>query len=512
MDSSSPRSPLDDGEIADDDSKEFNDGYDENLMGDDDDKRRLAQMSEKERELELFNRSERRETLKIRFEIERKLRAKSKKRELEKKQSKQVRSRKRLRASEIYSSDESSEDSDEYIPDSADKSSALNDLQASGTGGGSKSSKMNTRASSTLLSDSSSPSASSSVSSSGSSDSEPERDDLNNDDDSQLVQDDFEMTLEDLKYLQLKRERIEEWVYSPFFREVAIGLFVKISVGNHPKTRLHMYKVAQIVDITQGASIYPLNLDKHKTDKQCLVRIGNIERTYKMHFVSNRTFDQEDLIQWRETEGHTEPTREHFSRKKRDLHRAVNYQYTDEDIAYEVNERSRFKEVPCNFAMKKTELIRAKAEAEDMNDYEKAREIQQALDELEEQAKLLEKSRSSKTFTAISYVNERNRFKNIEESERVLKESKSVKTEDPFTRRKCTPTIVHNKNSNPNNNNTHGDTTTNGLNDKNGQGASNNKLAAGTPTNGITKPKPETVKSVNDLFQAHASLELDIDI
>jgi RNA polymerase-associated protein RTF1 len=459
-------------------------------------------MTEKEREQELFNRSERRETLKIRFEIERKLRAKSKKRELEKKQSKQGRPRKRLRASEIYSSDESSDESDEYIPD-ADKSNGLMDPPTTGT----KSSKISTRATSALPSDSTSGSASSSASSSSSSDSEPERDDLNDDDDdSQLGQDDYQMTLADLKCLQLKRDRIEQWVYAPFFKETAIGLFVKISVGNHPKTGLHMYKIAQIMEV------YAINDSKHKTDRYCLVKVGNVERTFAMHFVSNRPFDEDDYIKWcndLDAEGIPMPNREHFLRKKRDLHRAMNYQYTDEDIDYEIKEKKKFQDSSCNLAMKKTELIRAKAEAEDMNDYEKAREIQLALDELEEQAKQLEKSRSSSTFSAISFVNERNRIKNIEESERVLKESKSVKTEDPFTRRKCTPTIVHNKNSNPNGA-IPGET--NGLHDKNGHGVHNKTDTNATNNNGSLKTIPEVVKSVNDLFQAHASIGLDLDL
>ena len=46
--------------------EEFNDGYDENLMGDDNDQARLASMTEKEREEELFNRNERREVMKTR--------------------------------------------------------------------------------------------------------------------------------------------------------------------------------------------------------------------------------------------------------------------------------------------------------------------------------------------------------------------------------------------------------------------------------------------------------------
>lgn len=53
---------------------EFDDGYDENLMGDESDRARLEGLSEKERETEIFKRIERRDEMKTRWEIEKKLR------------------------------------------------------------------------------------------------------------------------------------------------------------------------------------------------------------------------------------------------------------------------------------------------------------------------------------------------------------------------------------------------------------------------------------------------------
>ena len=46
--------------------EKFHDGYDENLIGDEEDKQRLEDMTEKEREQELFDRMERRALLKTR--------------------------------------------------------------------------------------------------------------------------------------------------------------------------------------------------------------------------------------------------------------------------------------------------------------------------------------------------------------------------------------------------------------------------------------------------------------
>ena len=61
------------GEVSDSDKasggefEEFDDGLDENLIGDADDKKRLEQMTEKEREQELFNRLEKREAMRTRY-------------------------------------------------------------------------------------------------------------------------------------------------------------------------------------------------------------------------------------------------------------------------------------------------------------------------------------------------------------------------------------------------------------------------------------------------------------
>ncbi|GBN61904.1 hypothetical protein AVEN_242811-1 [Araneus ventricosus] len=55
----------------------FYDGYDENLIGDLEDQIWLKQLTEKEREMELFNRYERRESLKARFEARKRLRLKN---------------------------------------------------------------------------------------------------------------------------------------------------------------------------------------------------------------------------------------------------------------------------------------------------------------------------------------------------------------------------------------------------------------------------------------------------
>lgn len=74
------KSELEEGQVSSDSdsdsdsSDEFRDGYDENLMGDAEDRARLEGLSEKERETEIFKRIEQRDVMRTRWEIERKLR------------------------------------------------------------------------------------------------------------------------------------------------------------------------------------------------------------------------------------------------------------------------------------------------------------------------------------------------------------------------------------------------------------------------------------------------------
>lgn len=111
-----------------------------------------------------------------------------------------------------------------------------------------------------------------------------------------------------------------------------------------------------------------------------------------------------------------------------------------------VKEKERFRKAPPNYAMKKTQLLKEKAMAEDLGDQDKAKQIQDQLNELEERAEALDRQRT-KNISAISYINQRNREWNIVESEKALvAESHNMRNQqmDPFTRRQCKPTIVSN--------------------------------------------------------------------
>jgi RNA polymerase-associated protein RTF1 len=107
-------------------------------------------------------------------------------------------------------------------------------------------------------------------------------------------------------------------------------------------------------------------------------------------------------------------------------------------------EKERFRKNPHNYAIKKTQLLKQKEMAEGSGDMEKAAEMQTLLDDLEERAVELDRVRSGNV-SSIRYINQRNRDRNIKESEKALKdeiEAQKGAAADPFTRRNCIPTLV----------------------------------------------------------------------
>ncbi|XP_013887147.1 RNA polymerase-associated protein RTF1 homolog [Austrofundulus limnaeus] len=140
------------------------------------------------------------------------------------------------------------------------------------------------------------------------------------------------------------------------------------------------------------------------------------------------------------------PTLDEITKKEQTIKEALNYKFNDKDIEDIVKEKDRFRKAPPNYAMKKTQLLKDKAMAEENGDGDRVKVIQDELNELEERAEALDRQRT-KNISAISYINQRNRSWNIVESEKALvAEGQNSKNQqmDPFTRRQCKPTMVSN--------------------------------------------------------------------
>ncbi|XP_072023591.1 LOW QUALITY PROTEIN: RNA polymerase-associated protein RTF1 homolog [Amphiura filiformis] len=473
--SDSDMSSLEEGEVSDssaggsDESSgeepQFTDGYDENLIGDEDDRARLEKMTEKEREEEIYNRLEKREVLRTRFEIEKKLRqAKRERRRLKK--TEQTETKEKKLSSQLTSQTELSRVRRKTVEDKKDKKAeAINKLRAAReqkkkTADALLAKKQTLKASEVYSDDDDEedddksgdesakeeeekkPKRTSSISGSESSSSSQSSDSERSDDEEEekIV---FISTKEELNKIRLSRHKMEKWCHMPYFKPTVTGCYVRIGIGqNNGKS---VYRVAEITDVVETAKIYQLG--GSRTNKGLKLRYCAQERVYRLEFVSNQDFTDGEFFKWKEDMvlmGHTLPSTAHVESKQADIKNAFSYSYKEDDIAKIVSEKERFRRNPRNYAMKKTSLMKARDMAHQEGRVEDANKYAAELEEVEERAIELDRVRN-KNVNAITYINQRNRERNIKEAERAMAEEIKVLKHaepDPFTRRHCRPTLV----------------------------------------------------------------------
>lgn len=251
-------------------------------------------------------------------------------------------------------------------------------------------------------------------------------------------------TKAELSVLRLSRHKIERFIALPHFDRVVSGCFVRISIGNN--NNRPVYRVCEIIGVVETPKIYTLG--KSRTNKGLRLRHGSAERVFRLEFISNQDFSDSEFDKWRvECAKYAQPlpTLEFCERKSAEISKAIVYEFKDEDVHRIIAEKNRFRKYPTNYAMKKTVLMKERDAAVLRGDDTVAADINVQIEELDERANELDKKRSS-TISLISYINDRNRKRNVEEAEKAIMEevraSRGQKTDDPFTRRSTKPTMA----------------------------------------------------------------------
>jgi len=468
--------------------EEFDDGLDEDLIGDDKDRARLEKMTEREREEELFKRAEKREDEKKKFEIqkrlkkENKLKAKDKPERPEKSASEKSGSD----SGEARSRDASREpDSDKEAEDKyADhgventkvrsqtrkekmeekkfdqKSSALSELKAKRQEKERKDAerhkkqaakeekKKKERSSSSSSSagsgsERSRRSSSSSARSSSEGDSDTERFKKS----PSKVQKYIE-TQEDLEPIRLSRFKMEKFVHLPIFKKLVMNCFVRIGIGQYQGRSV--YRAAEIVDVVETGKVYFVG--KMRTNIGTKLKFGREERVFRLEFISNQRISPQEFVKWKEACNEANislPTIESVKSKASEIKKAMNFSFTSEDVDKMVAQKEKFQRNPVNYAMHKARLIKDKEIAIAQGEDAKAKQMETKLNELEERAEELDKKRTS-TISSVSLINDRNRKANVNKAEQaIMVEIKRKAIEgvesNPFKRKACLPRLVTKK-------------------------------------------------------------------
>ncbi|KAL3985941.1 Plus-3 domain family protein [Acanthocheilonema viteae] len=398
------RAQTDSDEDSSDDSdkKSLVDEYDDDMFLDEEDRRRLEEMTEKDREAEIFKRVEQREILRARHAIQKKIKAqkednaglskKEKKERKKKEKEKKREARKKIAEGDVGerngadgsvallhagSASDDKDNSDEYdefqrpseIQKKQKQKNAMADLVSRRKEKQEAAQKKKTQShkseldidevfgndgsdddyekSSSSSSRSSSRSTSRSTSKSRTRSPSPEKKREVN-------------CLADLARIRLSRFKISKIVHAPFFNKTVIGCFVRIGIGRNKEGR-SVYRAAQILDVVETAKVY--QLENTRTNKGLKLKHGEEERVYRLEFVSNSEFTNHEFNKWYDAMKSNNLailTIDQVEKKEADIQKAVNYNYTDKDIELMVQEKMRFQKAPLNYALEKGNLIKLK--------------------------------------------------------------------------------------------------------------------------------------------------------
>lgn len=426
----------------DSDDAAFNDGLDENCVGDAEDRNKLMNMTEAERERVLFERMEKRESMKTRQEIQRKLKLQKKKEEAAKLEADRKKNEQESKAAAR------AQRMRKPVLDDKGKGKAIDELKAKREAHKAKL-KSNERRSKSpepkpLLKtkdvytdddDDDEKSLSSSVSSAESAD-ESDREST-----PEVVR--YISTKEQLSKIRLSRFKLEKCVHLPFFKDTVCGCFIRIGIGD--KMGKKVYRVAEIFDVVTTPKTY--SLGNVKTNKGLKVRHGLAENMYRLEFVSNQDFTESEFMKWKttlEANNLKLPPVKFVDTKHKQIQEAMNHDFTEEEIEYIVKEKQKFRKNPRNYAAKKSDILTQKHLAETVGDYAEVEKLKADLEDIEVDADRLSKMRN-KSLTAISYINDKNRLRTTEQIEEALKneyQEERLSEPNPFQRRKTVPSVV----------------------------------------------------------------------
>lgn len=385
-------------------SEPSSDQYDEDLMGDEEDRRFLSSLTEVEREAVLFERSEARRLKQERLDLKRRLeqregKAKKTRSSLPPKKPEKTRSK---RTTEHYRSDYMEEESErEEEEESYEDESAYED---EGPVSPAKLKQQLAKQPSLFTS---------------------------------------EITFEQATQLTLTRDHVEKLLERIFFEDAVSDAFVRVCSGIRKENGKPLYRFAQIHSVVDYNKEYQFNTTT--TDRAFNLIFGKSKKIFRIDVVSNSPPTLEEFQRWKD-EMHncslTLPSQHQIQLKIDQIRNFDNQATTDIEINALIEQKRKLKKGIRNFTAEKLDLLRQRDVAiEDKNQAEITR-LDDLISQLDIESTNQKSSLTTKptagqrkqpTFTSFSFPSKK----------ALSSESKPVDTLDPFARRRCNPTIIH---------------------------------------------------------------------
>jgi RNA polymerase-associated protein RTF1 len=258
---------------------------------------------------------------------------------------------------------------------------------------------------------------------------------------SQMDEDYYEppdIKLQDLERILIKRSMLDKWLDEPYFEKVVKDCFVRVSLGDN-KQGQRTYRLAEVHSFVKHK---PYQFGDKMIDKYLVLKHGISKRKFPMALISNQpNISSSEFEKWKKEmiDCHEPfPTLDFIKEKEKEILDTKNYKYTEEDIA----KRAKI----MNANIYHFERERLKALIEGANDETERQEYQEQLDKLNANWKRQQININSLTNVQLAKPEERiisAKPKKVIRRSDIDSTAKSTpprpQTFDPFTRRRTRP-------------------------------------------------------------------------
>lgn len=261
---------------------------------------------------------------------------------------------------------------------------------------------------------------------------------IDSDDDDKITSE--KPSFEDIQEITIRRSKLAKWLMEPFFEELIVGCLVRVGIGRSKNGPIYRLCVVKNVDASDPDRVY--KLDNNKTTYKYLNIVwGNDSSAarWQMAMISDSPPLEEEFKQWvKEVErsGGRMLTKLDVSEKKQAMQKINSFVYSAATVKQMLEEKKSTLRRPSNVAAEKDRLRTELEIAQSKNDAARAEKIRTRLQELEDSRKAEEKDAKA---LRLSEMNRKNRFENFKNASELRPVNKALKAGeagyDPFSRR-----------------------------------------------------------------------------
>lgn len=246
-------------------------------------------------------------------------------------------------------------------------------------------------------------------------------------------------TFEDIKEISIRRSKLAKWFMEPFFDELIVGCFVRVGIGRSRSGPIYRLCVVRNVDSSDPNRQY--KLENKTTSKFLNVVWGNENSAarWQMAMVSDSPPLRDEFDQWvREVErsGGRMPSKQDVLEKKEAIQKSNTFVYSADTVKQMLQQKKSATWRPLNVAAEKDRLRRDLEVAKMKNDEAEVERIKARLQELDDSRKVQEKDDKARRLAEMNRKNRVENFKNASELRPVNQLLKAGQAGyDPFSRR-----------------------------------------------------------------------------